>query len=386
MNHEIFRVNKESSETHLHQAMMSMDQTIKPEGALGRLEEMAIRLSGHQATSSPQIRNPKCVIFASDHGISAEGVSEYDSTQSTRWIQAMLNEENSALNSLTNVAACSIDVVDVGLKDTLNITHNYSNSKVKLGTGNFTNEPAMSQVELLNALDVGINKVDELYADGCDLFVSGEIGVGNTTSALAMIAVLSGKPIEEIMLIGRSRIMRSEQHQVECIKKAIEIHREHLKAPLSILQHLGGVETAALCGAYIRCAQLGISIVVDGLMTTVAAWIADLVSRNDQLAHCKSTDEMMELGQYSVPETMFCICGTCPRLVEWCFFSHQSAEKSHKLVLDILAVEPILQFDMKLGQATGSTLVVPLLKQACSIYENIPKSTLEPVEINCPIL
>jgi len=122
-----------------------------------------------------------------------------------------------------------------------------------------------------------------------------------------------------------------------------------------------------LCGAYIRCAQLGLTVVVDGLMATTAAWIADLVSRNDQLLHCKSIEMMMDLGKYSMPETLFCICGTCPRLVEWCFFAHQSSENMHGLVLEILAVDPMLQFDMKLGEATGGAAVIPLIQQACSL-------------------
>lgn len=206
---------------------------------------------------------------------------------------------------------------------------------------------------------------------GADLFVSGEIGVANTTSALAMTAVLSGKPVMELLEIGTKRVMRSERHKAELIEKAIQLHQASLNSPLRILQHLGGYEAAALCGAYIRCAQLGITVVVDGLMATVAAWIADLVSRNDQLLNCESTEQMMDLGKYSVPETLFCICGNCPRLVEWCFFSHQSEERFHALILEILAVDPILQFDMKLGQASGALLAVPLLKQACAAHAHL---------------
>jgi len=120
----------------------------------------------------------------------------------------------------------------------------------------------------------------------------------------------------------------------------------------------------------------------------VAAWIADLVSRNDQLMHCKSVDMLMDLGKYSVPETLFCICGNCPRLVEWCFFSHQSAEKFHALLLEILAVDPILQFDMKLGQASGALLVLPLLQQACSVHAHLvaqqPNIKAIPVDSDCP--
>lgn len=113
--------------------------------------------------------------------------------------------------------------------------------------------------------------------------------------------------------------MRQERERAEFIQQAINLHQAELTSPLRVLQYLGGFETAALCGAYIRAAQLGITIVVDGLMATTAAWIADLVSRNDQLLHCKTVEMMMDLGRFSIPETLFCICGNCPRLLEWCF-------------------------------------------------------------------
>lgn len=106
----------------------------------------------------------------------------------------------------------------------------------------------------------------------------------------------------------------------------------------------------------------------------VAAWIADLVSRNDQLLGCDSVESLMNAGKYSVPEQMFCICGNCPRLIEWCFFSNQAAVGSHQFVLDILAVEPLLKFEMDFDQATGSALVIPLLRQACSIFSNLEKA------------
>ena len=109
-------------------------------------------------------------------------------------------------------------------------------------------------------------------------------------------------------------------------------------------------------------------------MATVAAWIADLVSRNGQLAECKSVEEFMTLGKYSVPESMFCICGDCPRLLEWCFFAHQVDEQSHQVVLETLAVEALLKFDIKVGQGVGAVLAVPLIQQACLAYQALPKN------------
>ena len=172
----------------------------------------------------------------------------------------------------------------------------------------------------------------------------------------------------------KQRLMSSERLQAELIEKALTLHKDELNSPLKVLQYLGGFETAALCGAYMRCAQIGLSVVVDGLMATVAAWIADLVSRNGQLAECKSVEEFMTLGKYSVPESMFCICGDCPRLLEWCFFAHQVDEQSHQVVLETLAVEALLKFDIKVGQGVGAVLAVPLIQQACLAYQALPKN------------
>ncbi|MBO1924109.1 nicotinate-nucleotide--dimethylbenzimidazole phosphoribosyltransferase [Thiomicrorhabdus sp. 6S3-12] len=126
-----------------------------------------------------------------------------------------------------------------------------------------------------------------------------------------------------------------------------------------------------MTGAYIRCAQLGLSVVVDGVIASVAAWVGDFVSRNEQLLHCQSSAEMLELGKYSMPETLFCTCGSCPRLVEWCFFSHLSAEPAHEVILEALGVEPLLQFEMRLGEASGAALVIPLLRQACALHNRM---------------
>jgi nicotinate-nucleotide--dimethylbenzimidazole phosphoribosyltransferase len=386
MIEDLFCANQEVNDEALHNVMMNLHQPLKPEGTLGRLEEIVVRLAGHQATASPQVKKPKVVIFAADHGMASEDLSEYSAEQAVQWLEA-LSSEKAPTNALAQFSNAAIELIDVGLKGNLELSDKYLSAKVAASTADFTQTAAMSEQQLLQTLQVGMQAAERAKQEGCDLFISGEIGIANTTSAIALISVLSGKSAEELLLMGRTRIMSSERQKLAAIEQALELHQDQLTSPLRILQHLGGFETAALCGAYIRCAQLGLTIVVDGLMATVAAWIADLVSRNDQLVHCKSVEMLMDLGQYSVPETMFCICGNCPRLVEWCIFSHQSAEKFHALVLEILAVEPLLQFDMKLGQATGSTLVVPLLQQACLVYNSMPKQELPQMEMesDCPI-
>jgi len=372
MIEQMFCANQELHDETIVKVMQQQHLTGLAEGALGRLDEMVLKLASHQQNDNPKIDKIWVSLFAADHGVAVEDVSEFEQNQTGKWAEDLC-QGKALSNVLINDANATFEVVDVGLQEPLPETPNLIQANIAAGTQNFVGAPAMSQAQLIQALEVGMSAAERAKQSGADLFVSGELGVANTTSALAMTAVLSGKPVMELLEIGRKRVMRSEQHKAELIDKAIELHKESLKSPLKILQHLGGYEVAALCGAYIRCAQLGLTVVVDGLMGTVAAWIADLVSRNDQLLHCKSTEDLMDLGQYSVPETLFCICGNCPRLVEWCFFAHQSAENFHALVLEILAVDPILQFDMKLGQGSGALLVIPLLKQACAAHKHLAK-------------
>jgi len=374
MIEKIFCANQELHDETIANVMLQQHLTGYADGALGRLDEIVLKLASHQKTDCPKIKTVWVSIFAADHGVAAEDVSEFDNDETGNWVEDLCKGK-ALSNVLIDEAKATYEIIDVGLSQTLPESEHLLKLKVANGSQNFVTAPAMSQTQLIQAMEVGIAAADRAKEAGADLFVSGELGVANTTSALAMTSVLSGKSPMALLEIGRSRVMRSEKRKAELVEKAIALHQSSLKSPLQILQHLGGFETAALCGAYIRCAQLGLTIVVDGLMATVAAWIADLVSRNDQLMHCKSIDMMMDLGKYSVPETLFCICGNCPRLVEWCFFSHQSAENFHQLVLEILAVDPILQFDMKLGQASGALLVLPLLKQACSIHAHL-KATI----------
>jgi nicotinate-nucleotide--dimethylbenzimidazole phosphoribosyltransferase len=367
MIEKLFTANQSLSEKAMESFYAEPSPLTMTEGALGRIEEMAVRLAGHQGNAHPAITKPWVTIFAADHGIAKEEVSDYPPAMTVKWVEQFC-QGKAATSVLANFSNIQTELVDVGVDGDLPEYSQCQQEKVARGTASFNQQAAMTQEQLIQALEIGIKAAERAKESGADLFIGGDIGVANTSSAIAMIAVLSGKEPLELVSMGRNRVMRSHREKAALLEQAITLHREQLSSPLRILQHLGGFEIAALCGAYMRCAQLGLTIVVDGLMATVAAWIADLVSRNDQLVECESVDMLMDLGRFSVPETLFCICGTCPRLLEWCFFSHQSAEAVHKLVLEILAVDPMLQFDMKWGQASAAVMVIPLLQQACLLH------------------
>lgn len=365
----LFCANQELNDEAIGKAIEKQYQFEVPEDSMGRIAEMVVKLASHQQTANPEISSPWVSIFAADHGVAVEDVSDTPQEMTAKWVENICNGQ-SVVNALAKDAEMPLEVFDVGLKPEVQ-NANLKPAKIANGTQNFAQQPAMSQQQMLDAMMVGVKAAERAKESGADLFIGGELGVANTTSGIAMVSVLSGKTPLELVSIGRERVMRSQKAQAELMQSAIDLHKEQLTSPLRVLQHLGGFETAALCGAYIRSAQLGMTVVVDGFMASVAAWIADLVSRNNQLVHCKSEEMLMDLGQYSVPETMFCICGTCPRLVEWCFFSHLSGVNVHQLVLEILAVDALLPFDMKMGQASGAVLSVPLIQQACTVHNHL---------------
>lgn len=153
-------------------------------------------------------------------------------------IQALV-KESSPTNSLTKFSQASLEIVDVGLREQANAVSN--DDRVSAGTEDFCIQPAMSEEQLLKAVLVGVEVVNRIHQEGGDLFVSGAVSRGNKTSALAMISVLSGKPAEDLMLMGRSRLLPSEKNELALIEQALEVHRDKLNSPLRILQHLGGL-------------------------------------------------------------------------------------------------------------------------------------------------
>lgn len=374
-----FNANQELDEASMEAAYLHQQQLTKPEGALGRLEEIALRLASHQKTAHPQMSKPWISVFAADHGIAQEGVSAFPQVVTQEMVKNF-SRGGAAICVLANFCGASFEVVDVGVLEDISPLEHLVSDRVAAGTQNFAKQAAMSEEQMFAAMLVGAKAVERAKAAGTDLFIAGEMGIANTTSATAMTAILSGQPVAELVGEGTGIGFRQKKHKQEVIEKAIALHQEHLTSPLRVLQYLGGLEIAAMTGAYIRCAQLGMTAIVDGLIASVAVWVGDYISRNDQLKNTQKREEVWTLGKYSMPETLFCTCGSCPRLVDWCFFAHQSVEPAHNVILEALGVEPLLNFDMRLGEASGAALVVPLMQQACALHNQM--ATFEQAQVS----
>ena len=372
-----FQANQALDESAIEKAYVHQQSQDKPEAALGKLDEAVFRLANLQGIATPAVEKPYVAVFAGDHGVAEQGVSAQVRWASSSKLTRLANKQG-AIDLLALQQVFSVDLFNCGIfqenTDCDRSTFSSVCTPIAAGTQDFTVQPAMTEQQILRSMLIGFAAAERAYSQNADIFIAGELGVGNTASASAIGAFLSGQPVADWVGDGSGIGFAQRKTKVAFIEQALRYHQAELTSPLKALQILGGFEIAALCGAYIRCAQLGLPILVDGFVCSIAVWVADLISRNDQLVNCQSEDAFWKLGKCSLPETMFCTCGSCPRLVDWCFFSHQSSEPGHERLLEILAVEPLLNLEMSLGEGSAAILALPLLRSACALHVNFAKS------------
>ncbi len=318
----------------------------KPAGSLGQLEQLAIRLAAMQGNELPQIDKIYISVFAADHGIAAEGVSAYPQAVTAQMIANFL-AGGAAISVTAKALDATLEIVNLGTVEELPdaflmLTETSSNAlhQAVLGKGtlSFLNQPAMTSEQLQQAFNEGKLAAERALASKNQLFIGGEMGIGNTTAATALACALLEKPASTVAGPGTGVTPEGVVYKSEVIEKAITHHKDSLIDGVSIMRCLGGFEIAALCGAYVRCAQLGLPILVDGFICSVAALFAQAINQGSR---------------------------------DWMIFAHQSAEPGHKIILDSLDAKPLLQLGMRLGEGSGAAIAVPLIKTACSLHNNM---------------
>jgi len=321
----------------IQQAQKHQNQLTKPQGSLGVLESIAVTIAALQKKQHPCVNQAQIFIYAADHGIAQENVSAFPQAVTAEMVKNF-SAGGAAICVLSHQHGLPLQVINLGLVSELPDLMAVEKHIIAAGTKNFLQHQAMNDEQLLKAFNVAKNKVEQAKSDGCELIIAGEMGIANTTSAAALVCALEGIAPEVITGTGTGLDDNGVKHKVDIIKASLKNHDNHLKTPLDILQSLGGFEIAALTATYIRCAQQGIVILVDGFICSVAALFA--VRINPQ---CKS----------------------------WLIFSHQSAEQGHKKVLEIMGVKPLLEFNMRLGEASGAALAYPLIRSACLLHTDM---------------
>lgn len=315
------------------QARQRQDTLTKPPGSLGRLEELAILLAAMQGCAKPQIKQPAITVFAGDHGIVAEGVAAFPQAV-TQQMRANFAAGGAAISVLARELGARLEVVDTG---TLAVTPiaGVVDARAGAGTANFAHTPAMCEAQLSDCLEQGRQAVQRALGAGADFFIGGEMGIGNSTAAAAVGCALLGLSGAQLAGPGTGLDAAGVSHKASVIDRALVLHLSAHGDALEALRCVGGFEIAALAGAYIACAQVGLPALVDGFITTSAA-----------LAACR-----MNAG-----------------VRDWLLFAHASAEPGHARLLAGLQARPLLQLDMRLGEGSGAAMALPLLRLACALH------------------
>ncbi len=308
----------------------------KPLGSLGLLEDIATRLAAMQKTEQPVIDQVWVSIFAADHGIAEESVSAFPQSVTTAMVRNFV-QSGAAVNVLCQYVNANFEVIDVGLVDPIN-ENQVINARVGNATANFAKQAAMTEAQLQTALLAGKSAVKRAISHQAQVFVGGEMGIANTTSASAIAVALTGLNVEQLTGAGTGLADKEIQHKANVIQTAVSLHKKNLTSILKVLQFLGGFEIAALVGAYIFSAQQGLPVLVDGFISSVAALLA--VKLNHQVN-------------------------------AWFFYAHCSQEKGHQLVLEQLKARPLLNLNMRLGEGSGAVTAIPLLQMACKLHSQM---------------
>jgi nicotinate-nucleotide--dimethylbenzimidazole phosphoribosyltransferase len=339
-----------------------LDRLTKPPGSLGRLETLLIELAGMTGRVDAPVGQRTVVVAAADHGVVRQGVSAYPSDVTAQMVANFL-AGGAAINALAGATGAAVVVVDAGVAgqvpdvpDDLAVAGNRHGARrlvrarIRDGTADMTEGPAMSRADALRAIGVGLDLVGELGQTGLDLVGVGEMGIGNTTAASALTAVLSGSPAGAVTGRGTGIDDATHRRKIAAIERAISVNRPDPADPLGVLAAVGGLEIAVLVGIMVGAAAARIPVVLDGFITGAAALVAAAFDGN-----------------------------VAPRLIA----SHRSVEPGHAVILERLGHDPLLDLDLRLGEGTGAALAMGLIVAAVRVRDEM--ATFESAAISGPL-
>lgn len=323
----------------------------KPLYSLGRLEEMVIRMAGIYRHPMAKPGKKAVVVMAADNGVVAEGVTQ-TGQEVTKIVTENMTKHNASVCILSSISGADVYPVDVGIVTDVE-NPKVINKKVKYGTDNMLHGPAMTREEAVEAILAGIEVTGDLVEKGYDLFATGEMGIGNTTTSSAVCAVLLEQSVEKVTGKGAGLTSEALLHKIQVIKDSISLNKPDKNDPLDVLAKVGGLDIAGLVGVYIGSAYYKKAVFVDGFISSVAALLAI------QMA---------------------------PACKDYIFPSHCSNEPAGKMVLDALGMEPYILANMCLGEGTGAVMGFTVCDYAMKAYHEIPSfeetkfGTYEPLD------
>ncbi len=316
-----------------------LDALAKPQGSLGKLERLAARLCVTQRTLKPATRPRKLLLFAGDHGVVAEGVGIWPSAVTAAMID-VIDQGRACCSALAAANGCDVALIDVGsaapVRDGRKI---YQDRRVRHGSSNLAQEPALTPAEFWSAWQVGDAAVAGAAKDGIKVIAVGELGIGNTTPAAALIALLTNQTGEALVGAGAGATTESLAKKTTVVRNAVARARQAMTTDtIEAIASIAGFEIVAMAGAIAAASQAGITVVLDGVVTSAAGLIARMVD---------------------------------PSALDTAIAAHNGAEPAHKVALDHLALEPFLDWQLRLGEGTGALLLLPLLDAAAALVKDV---------------
>jgi len=330
---EVARSIRPLDEAAMERARRRQDQLTKPQESLGRLEEISIQLAGIYRTESPKVGEKIIFTMAADHGVAAEGTSAYPSEVTA---QMVLNFANggAAINVLARHVGAKVIIVDMGVKSDIAWPNCIICKKTGMGTGNMLRGKAMSRAQAEAAIMSGIGLAYDAADHGATLIGVGDMGIGNTTSASAITAIITGMDVPKVVGRGTGLDDAGLQKKIAVIERTLRLHSPDPKDALGILECVGGFEIAGMAGVMLGAASRSIPVVLDGFISGSAALIAAIIS---------------------------------PISRAYMIASHRSVESGHGAILRYLDLEPILDLDLRLGEGTGAALAMPIIEASCKV-------------------
>jgi nicotinate-nucleotide--dimethylbenzimidazole phosphoribosyltransferase len=323
-----------TQDTNLIQALnATIDYKTKPLGSLGQLEAIAKQIGLIQQTTQPVLCNPGIFVFAADHGITAENISAYPQSVTWQMVENFL-AQGAAINVFARQNNCALHIVDAGVNHDFGNRPGLIHRKVKWGTRNFVQEPAMTMAECNQAMEAGMRLVQEF--DG-NVLGFGEMGIGNTTAAAAIMHKVTGLAVADCVGAGTGLSAEGVRHKQHVIEQAVQRYAS-VSSPMDILATFGGFEIAMISGAMLQAAHQRKILLIDGFIVTSALLVAAQLQ---------------------------------PEILDYCLFAHCSDEQGHRQMLEYMKARPLLQLGLRLGEGTGCALALPLLHAAVNFMNEM---------------
>lgn len=328
---------KPASGEWLEKAWERLDSLTKPRRSLGFLEEVAARVVSIRKEDRPSVDGKEVFIFVGDHGVVEDGVSAYPQDVTALMVKNFL-AGGAGINVLARSAGADVNIIDIGMKEEIKDAGGLIQKNVKRGTGNIARGPAMTMDEAGMAVNIGIEMAVSAHERGAVMIATGEMGIGNTTPSAAVLAALLPAGVMDVAGMGTGLDEEGLKHKIQVIERALDTNHDRLHDPLSALAAVGGMEIAGICGLCLGGAAKGMIVVVDGFISSAGALVA------------------MRLA---------------PRVKDYLFFSHVSAEKGHRTFFEKEGLRPMLDLDLRLGEGTGAAIAMQVIEDAVRIHNEM---------------